>query len=329
MTSAPGMEPRIRARRVEVLRAQGRRRLYLLLSAVLLAAALGCIWGVSRTGLLDVDSIVVSGVSGVDRAEVLREAGLSLGTAMIDLRPGDTALAIASLPWVVSADVRRQWPSTIHVQVKPRMPVAVVPAGTDTVVLVDAYGYAISRRSGRGLPIWDGDSAGSGTVPSEPAVGVPVSSSSDTGESGEQVGLSAADTAFPSDSFRSGDPFLVGDSLRAISAAELPLILVPFDGELGDVHSDAGPGLSVVAALTEDLRSWVELIRVGPKREVSLALAGGATAVLGEPALLDDKIAALRALLAGVELECIVSIDVTMADLATVVRHPSCMSAQG
>ena len=48
------------------------------------------------------------------------------------------------------------------------------------------------------------------------------------------------------------------------------------------------------------------------------------TGVLGDAVLLDDKIEAVRALLSSTDLDCITSIDVTMPDIATVVRHSPC-----
>ena len=337
MTAAVLADPRMRDRRVEVLRAQGRRRLRVLLALFSLVASIVGAWVVSRSSILDVDLITVQGVAGIDRAEALRAVGASEGLPMIDLKPGDMAEAVEALPWVASAVVRRQWPATLHVEIAPRMPVAAAPTGEGGFVLLDVYGYAISRQSAgataaagtpaapeAGLPA-DGSSDGSGPLSASAAAGSPGSG----GVHGAPDGALPADPLGSADMFRSDEPFLVGDSLRATPAAGLPLISVPFDGELGDVHRDAGPGLSAVAALTlaEDLMPWVDAVTVGSDKEVGLRLVGGAVVILGEPTLLDSKVASLRALLAGIELDCVVSIDVTMADLATVRRHPSCGQA--
>ena len=47
--------------------------------------------------------------------------------------------------------------------------------------------------------------------------------------------------------------------------------------------------------------------------------------MLGEQNLMDDKISAVRAVLAGSELDCITEIDVIMPDIATVTRHQPCL----
>ena len=56
----------------------------------------------------------------------------------------------------------------------------------------------------------------------------------------------------------------------------------------------------------------------------ALQLIGGATVLLGEQNLLDDKMSAVRAVLAGTELDCITEIDVIMPDITTVTRHQPC-----
>ena len=114
------------------------------------------------------------------------------------------------------------------------------------------------------------------------------------------------------------------ESLPPASTVEgLPVIAVPLSVAVGAVHLDAGPGLAVVAALTADLGPWVEAVLVGDGH-VGLDLVGGATVSMGPAVRLDDKVTAVRAVLAGVDLSCIESIDVTAADQTTVRRDPVC-----
>ena len=268
------MDPRIRSRRILVMRAEGRRRRRWLLMVVGTVACLACAWGVSRTQFLDVDRIVVQGLTGADRIAVLHAAELDRGLSMIDIDSGYAAMAIEALPWVASADVRRRWPSMIEVDVEPRVPVAVTPGGAGLIALVDAYGYVIGRQS-------------------------------------------ETDERRPVD-------ILAPGSLRSVPVDGLPLIAVPFKGQVGEVHRDAGAGLSVVAALPDDLRPWVEAVTVTSEWGVGLALVGGASVTFSEADMLDHKIVALRSMLAGVKLDCIVSMNIIMADLTTVNRHQDC-----
>ena len=100
---------------------------------------------------------------------------------------------------------------------------------------------------------------------------------------------------------------------------------VPFNGSLGAIHTDADGPLAVVAAMPADLRPWVRAVTLDPSDgDVGLELLGGAAVMLGEPILLDNKLSAVRAVLAGADLDCITEMDVTMPDIATVTRHRPC-----
>lgn len=256
--AAVAVDPRMKARRIAVLRAEGRRRLHILtaLSAVALVAGLG--FGISRTPLMDVDRISVTG-GGARAAEILESTGFSTGMPMLSLDLGAAERSVASLPWVRSARVWRDWPGTVRITVEPRVPVAEVPAAGGRTVLIDAHGYAVD---------WAPEVA-------------------------EQGGLTR--------------------------------VAVPFSGRLGDIHTAADGPLAVVAAMPDDLRAWVGAVTRDPGNgQLGLQLVGGATVVLGEQNLLDDKISAVRAVLAGTDLDCITEIDVIMPDLATVTRHQPC-----
>ena len=257
--TAAAVDPRMKARRIAVLRAQGRRRLHILATLAALALATAAAFGISRTPLMDVDRIAIGG-AGADRsAEILKSAGLSTGMPMISADIEAAERSVASLPWVRSARVRRDWPATVRIAVEPRVPVAAVPASGGRTALIDSHGYAIG---------WAPDAA-------EPA--------------------------------------------------DLTRVSVPFAGRLGDIHTAADGPLAVVAAMPDDLRAWMRTVTLDPDNEhLGLQLSGGATVILGEPDLLEDKMNAVRAVLAGTELECITEIDVTMPDLATVTRHDRC-----
>ena len=141
------VDPRMRARRIAVIRAEGRRRLRVLavvLGLVLLAAAA---WGISRTPLLDVDRITVTGTGPANRAEVLESSNVSVGLPMLFLDIDEAQRSVESLPWVRSAQVWRDWPATVRITVEPRVPAAVVPASEGRTALIDANGYVIGWAS--------------------------------------------------------------------------------------------------------------------------------------------------------------------------------------
>ena len=257
--AAVAVDPRMRARRTAVLRAHGRRRLHILATLACVALAAAAAFGISRTPLMDVDRVDI-GHAAADRSdEILEQAGLSTGMPMLSVDLEAAERSVASLPWVRSARVWRDWPATVRIAVEPRVPVAAVPASGGRTALIDAHGYAID---------W------------APSAAEPL---------------------------------------------EVTRVSVPFAGRLGDIHTAADGPLAVVAAMPDDLRAWLTTVTLNAGGErLGLKLRGGAAVVLGEPVLLEDKMNAVRAVLAGTELECITEIDVTMPDIATVTRHDHC-----
>ncbi len=257
------IDPRMRARRIAVLRARGRRRLKLLAGATVLAlAGLGA-WGLSLTSLVDVDRIMITGVTSSRASEIFHSTELRAGMPMLFLDVEGIESSVSALSWVKSARVDRDWPATVRIDVVPRVPAAVVPAGDGRSALIDANAHVVA---------WVGS----------------------------------------------------GDGATAAATA-LPHLSVPYGGSLGGIHTAADGPLAAAAAIPGDLGFWVTTVTLDPAgTELGLLLQGGATVRLGAPVLLEEKMSAMRAMLAGADLECVSQIDVTMPDIATVRRHRSC-----
>lgn len=256
------IDPRMRARRVAVLRAEGRRRLRILMAVLAVVAAGAGAWLLTRSAALDVDRVSVVGVPDTDLELIREAAGVTTGEALIDVDTGAIEARLERLAWVEEANVSREWPGTLAISVTPRTAVAAVPSGTG-LALLDPDGVVIARES-------------------------------------------------------HPDASVVRD---------LPVIAVPLSVAVGDVHLEAGPGLAVVAALTPDLGPWVDTVTVHGD-SVGLDLVGGASVSMGPAVRLDDKMAAIRAVLAGVDLACIREIDVTAADQTTIRRDPPCVATE-
>lgn len=147
------IDPRIRARRVQIRRAEGRRRLRFLLLALGLVALAIAAWGLTRSPLLDLDHVRVDGVTGADAAAVLDVAALETGTAMFDLDLGSAETAVGELAWVKSASVEREWPGTVRITVTLRVGVVVL-ADADSRWVVDDEGVVIGPADDdSGLPV--------------------------------------------------------------------------------------------------------------------------------------------------------------------------------
>jgi cell division protein FtsQ len=260
------IDPRLRRRRIDVRRAEGRRRLRLLVVVMLVAGVGVGGWFATQSRLLDLDHVEIAGVGPAQAALIEAAMGLEYGIPLLDLDQSAIEAALTEIAWVESVTVARDWPGTINIGVVARQAVALMPRGDGSHVLVDADGVAIAVTPG---------------------------------------------TTFPS---------------------AMPIVAVRPEGSLGDTQVHAAPALAVVALLPDDLAAWVEVIKIdeaGLRPSVVLVLVGNATADLGPAEDLDDKLDAVRAVLSGVELECLATIDARVPDHPTVTRDPICEATLG
>jgi cell division protein FtsQ len=139
---AASMDPRLRARRIEVARDLGRRRLRRAAVLGVLAALVAGGVGVTRSPLLDVDRVQVRGGSRSGADAVRAAVGIPDGRAMVSVDPVAAVGRLERLPWVERATVVRSWPSTVVVRLVERTPVAELGDGADAV-LVDRSGRVL------------------------------------------------------------------------------------------------------------------------------------------------------------------------------------------
>lgn len=141
---SPSMDPRIRARLIEVRRRQGRRRLRLLMAGLVGLALVAAGLAALHSPLLAVRRVTVTGNHELSRAEVVAATGLGHRTLMIDVQAGRMEQALDRLPWVDSASVRRLWPSTIRIGITERLAVAQVRLAGGNWVEVDPQGRVLA-----------------------------------------------------------------------------------------------------------------------------------------------------------------------------------------
>jgi len=139
----PAMDPRLRQRRIEVRRQEGRRRLRKLLIAVGVLAVLGLLWGLTYSSFVDVDRVVVTGDGHTSNAEIRSAAAIGLGQPMAYLDTSAAEHRIEVLPWVASASVHRDLPGTVSIDVVERVPIVATPIDGGGWRLFDAEGHAL------------------------------------------------------------------------------------------------------------------------------------------------------------------------------------------
>ena len=137
------MDPRIRERRVAVLRDAGRRRLRILLGVAALAAAVAVAFGLTRSPVFDVDEVRVLGATRTSAAQIAEAGGLRGTPQLADVEPSVVAARVARLPWVQEAKVVRHWPGTVEVTLVERTPLATLPAAAGGWALVDDTGRVL------------------------------------------------------------------------------------------------------------------------------------------------------------------------------------------
>lgn len=155
------VDPRLQARRVEVARGQGRRRLRWVVAAVVVVVVVVGAFAVTQSPALDVDQITLSGASRTEEAAARAASGIEVGSPMVALDAPAAERRIEALPWVERATVSRSWPGTVQIAVVQRTPVAVVGSGT-AAVTVDRDGQALGPASDADLPVVSGDPVAAG-----------------------------------------------------------------------------------------------------------------------------------------------------------------------
>jgi cell division protein FtsQ len=86
-------------------------------------------WWATHTSIFDARSISVGGNRRLDRATVLRQAGVGPATNLVWFSPGDVEERLERNPWILSAKVTRALPSSLSITIAERSPIAVVVAG--------------------------------------------------------------------------------------------------------------------------------------------------------------------------------------------------------
>lgn len=134
----PGMEPRLRERRISVRRAEGRRRLRVVLVIVSVLCLVGLAWAFVHSAFLDVDTVRVADPgTHTSAAQVVAASGIRPGDPMVFLDEAAAAKRIERLPWVERARVTRQYPGDVTITVTEAEPTAFVATGSGAT-LIDA-----------------------------------------------------------------------------------------------------------------------------------------------------------------------------------------------
>jgi cell division protein FtsQ len=141
------MDPRIRARRAAVRRDEGRRRLRMLVSGLVVASAIGVAVALVDSPWFSVQHVTVEGNRATPTAAIVAASGLCgaarpprcAGPPLVALDAAGAARRVERLPFVAHASVLRRWPDGVLVVVREHRGVAVAK---------DRRGFALVDREG-------------------------------------------------------------------------------------------------------------------------------------------------------------------------------------
>lgn len=114
-------------------RPRRRRRLRLLVAALAVVLLAAAVWTVWFSSLLSARQVRVVGAEGALADAALAAAAIPVGVPLVRIDTTRAQQAVADLPWVASADVRRGWPAEIVVAVVAREPRAALAGSRQAV----------------------------------------------------------------------------------------------------------------------------------------------------------------------------------------------------
>ncbi|NLV15794.1 MAG: FtsQ-type POTRA domain-containing protein [Syntrophomonadaceae bacterium] len=129
-------------------------RKILLFLVLCLCGAVACYY-VLHSSIFDIAKIAVLGNERVSNQEIIQLSGVNLGTNTFDISTEASAKAIEIIPWVKQAEVKRNWPDKIIINIVERLPWAIVVNQKDYLV-VDDEGVclqALEKLSDINLPV--------------------------------------------------------------------------------------------------------------------------------------------------------------------------------
>jgi cell division protein FtsQ len=130
------VDPRIEARRAEVRLSRLTRRRHQWLVGSVIVTVLVLVYGLTRTSLLDVDDVIVTGAAHTPADEVRTASAIRPGDPLTDVDADRAIGAVRALAWIDDATVVRRWSGSVEVSVTEREP-AVAVEGDVGVALVD------------------------------------------------------------------------------------------------------------------------------------------------------------------------------------------------
>ena len=226
-----------KARTVKVPRLSRAMRFGVLAAVLLTVAGAWLLYGSSA---LAVTEILVKGATFVETDQVRAAAAVPGGTALASVDTDEVAERVGRLAPVARADVSRDWPHTLVVEITERTPRLAVPADAG-VVLVDSSGVAYRTVSEAPQGVMTVELGNPGPQDAATIGVLSVLSSLNNDLGGRLESISAPAATRIELRLRDGRTIFWGDSTDNATKAEVATVLLGRSGKHLDVSAPGVP----------------------------------------------------------------------------------------
>ncbi len=138
-----GIDPRIRARRISVRRAEGRRRLiWAGIGVGIVVVAIAAI-AVFASSIFDVREVSVQGAVYTDPSVLQSVIDDLQGEPVLLVDTSKAQAQLEAVPWVQSARVATDFPHRVVIDIRERVPIAAFKGGDGQYRIIDAQGRVL------------------------------------------------------------------------------------------------------------------------------------------------------------------------------------------
>lgn len=147
--TGPGIEPRLRQRRIGVRRAEGRRRLKRWGIVVGVLVVVIGVLAVLGSSLFSVDDVDVTGVQRSDPEAIAAVVDDLIGEPVLLVDTDAAEDRLEQIPYVDTARVRTDFPSRVTIEIRERQPVATTAGADGRFRILDREGRVIDVIGGQ------------------------------------------------------------------------------------------------------------------------------------------------------------------------------------
>lgn len=147
--TSSGIDPRIRARRTAVRKAEGRKRLMWLGVIFGAFSLVVCVIAVFASSLFDVRNVEVQGVEYSDQEAIDKVVQSLEGEPVLLVDTHAAEVKLEAIPWVERAKVRTDFPHTVYIDIRERRPAAAFQGADGQFRVIDASGRVLAVSAGQ------------------------------------------------------------------------------------------------------------------------------------------------------------------------------------